>query len=126
MSDRDVDADLAADAAEAANLRKLQAVDACRYIVRGCMRGITASALFEPLTVIAASGYTLTDLASELLLLSAQQKGRIGYEEAKSAVLNLYGLVHEHLLDRMKEIEREMEREDLARKPRPTRKGDVN
>ncbi len=102
-------------AADRAAQTKIELMDACREIVRGTMRGVTASCMFDPLVVLAALGYTLDDVASELLLLSAKHHGRIGYEEAKSAVLNLYGLVHAGLLERMHELETEMEREDVAR-----------
>lgn len=97
------------------NTRKLELVDACRTIVRCTLQGVVGSGMFDALTVLAAHGYTFVDLASELLLLSAQQHGRVGFEEAKSATLNLYGLVHANLLERMQQLEAEMEREDLAR-----------
>lgn len=103
------------DALGAADERTLALVDACRTIVRSTLQGVTASGMFDPLAVLAATGYTFVDLASEFLLRSAQQHGRVGFEEAKRAVLNLHGLMHEQTVARVTQLETEMEREDLTR-----------
>lgn len=83
-------------------------LDALRMMLSGTVRGLVRSGLFRVLAIIGALGTTFHDLCVQYIKTEAEHGGRVGYENAKSAVLNLSGLLTSDLASFCTQYEKEL------------------